>query len=200
MADAAIHQADTRPGLGSSRVRVPLLSELLGQVAVENRGVWVDLGRAQFGLIARLARARSRLIVADLPSARTEAQPDWYLPDAILDAPFWVEAVDHFLCWDLLNYMQKSELFEFSRCVARRSVKNCTIHALIQYSSTTMPETPARFDLESSLELSMHEAGTAAIPTPRYSPKALEKSMPELRVERTMLLNNGMQEFLFGLR
>ena len=36
-------------------------------------------------------------------------------------------------------------------------------------------------------------------PAPRYSPEDLGLCMPDYRLERAMLLRNGMQEFLFRL-
>ena len=200
MANAAVSRSGRTPGLPAERVRVPLLAQLLTPAALENRCVWVDAGRAQPGLIDRLAGTRSRLIVADLPRALESQAVGWHLPDTALAERVWSEPVERFLCWDLLNYMEKDQLAELSGSIAARASVNCTIHALIQYSRTAMTENPAHFNLVDDLQLQIAESGQRETETPRYSPKALEKAMPQLRVEKTMLLNNGMQEFLFSLR
>lgn len=188
------------PGPSVERVRVPLLLELLAWDGRRHRRVWADLGGAQAGLIARLTGTPSRLIIADLPAALRDDTEQWHLPDGILNASFWSEPVDCFLCWDLLNYMRPDQLGELAECVARLGGSGCRVHALIQYSGKTMAETPGRYSLDEDLQLSVSDPDAARTQTPRYSPKALEKAMPELRVERTMLLNNGMQEFVFSLR
>ena len=200
MANAAVSHSGRTPEPSVKRVGVPLLAQLLAPEELETRRVWMDAGRAQAGLINRLTGTPSRLIVADMPRARERRETGWHLPDAGLAGAFWSESVDRFLCWDLLNYMDKDQLAELSRSISKLGGGNCTIHALIQYSRTTMTEAPACFSLDDDLQLVVTEIGQPESRTPRYSPKALEKAMPELRVERTMLLNNGMQEFLFSLR
>lgn len=182
-----------------ARVSVPLLAELL-TAEDRRRRVWADLGGAQGGLTHNLSGKPSHLLVADLPRALLDGQAQWYLPDSILPGKFWREPVDRFLCWDLLNYMNGNELGALSTCLARHGANECRVHALIQYSGKQMSECPARFTLDGDLRLIVDEVGPSRRQAPRYSPKALEKAMPDLRVERTLLLNNGMQEFLFGLR
>lgn len=184
----------------TERVKVPLLVELLARDVGDRRRVWADLGRAQSGLVERLADARNRLIVADLPGALEGGDSNWHRPDKVLDARFWAEPVDCFLCWDLLNYMRPEQLGELSRRIAHRAQAGSSVHALIQYSGTSMSETPGRYGMNADGQLTVVPADAPSTKTPRYSPKALEKTMPELRVERTMLLNNGMQEFIFGVR
>ena len=182
------------------RVKVPLLLELLARNVGDRSCVWADLGCAQSGLVDRLTGDRNRLIVVDLPRALEVDDAHWHLPDKVLDEKFWSEPVDCFLCWDLLNYMHPEQLAELSRQFARRSRTGSRVHALIQYSGTSMSAAPARYVIEADGQVSTLATEAPSTKTPRYSPKALEKAMPELRVERTMLLNNGMQEFMFSVR
>jgi len=200
MSNAAATQAGQTPGQSTERVRVPLLAQLLDPAVLDRRRVWVDLGQAQAGLIDRLVGTPSRLIVTDLPRSLAADQTPWHRPETVLHEAVWNESVDGFLCWDLLNYMQAEELAELSRGIALRGGQACTVHALIHYSARMMTAMPADFRLDRDLQLAVSTSGDSTRPAPRYSPKALEKAMPELRVERTMLLNNGMQEFLFRRR
>lgn len=200
MSHAAESLAGQDPGHTAERVKVPLLVELLGRDVGDRCRVWADLGSAQSGLVERLTDGRNRLIVADLPGALEVGDANWHRPDKVLDEKFWAEPVDCFLCWDLLNYMRPEQLGELSRRIARRARQESCVHALIQYSATSMSETPGRYGLNADGQLSVVSADASSTKTPRYSPKALEKAMPELRVDRTMLLNNGMQEFIFGVR
>jgi len=193
--------APARPASDSSgqRLSVPLLSALIDEKGPRRR-VWVDLGRAQGGLAAHLSGQPNRLLVADLPRARLDGNPQWFLPDRVLPGNFWRESADRFLCWDLLNYMDPDELNALSSCIANHASGDCRMHALIHYSGTTMSAQPGRFVLDDNLELTLGASDAANRTSPRYSPKALEKSMPDLQVERTLLLNNGMQEFMFSVR
>jgi len=200
MSHAAASLAGKTPGPTAERVKVPLLTELLTSGAGDHCRVWADLGSAQSGLVEQLTGGRNRLIVVDLPAALENADAQWHLPDQVLEEPYWTEPVDYFLCWDLLNYMTPKHLGELSRRVAHRARTGSRVHALIQYSGTSMSEFPGRYGLEADGQLRVVPLDARATSTPRYSPKALEKAMPELRVERTMLLNNGMQEFIFGVR
>jgi len=200
MSNAAASLAGQKTGQTAECVKVPLLAELLARDIRDRCRVWADLGSAQSGLVSQLTGGRNRLIVVDLPAALEAHQVHWHLPDTVLDERFWAEPVDCFLCWDLLNYMQPGQLGELSRRVARRGGNECSVHALIQYSGTSMSKMPGRYGLEASGQLRVVPVGATSTETPRYSPKALEKAMPELRVERTMLLNNGMQEFIFDVR
>ena len=204
MSNAAASRAGPEPGPSVERVKVPLLAEVLAgeswSEAGSRRRVWADLGSAQSGLVDQLTGGRNRLIVADLPGALESADAQWHIPDKRLDETFWAEPIDCFLCWDLLNYMRPEQLADLSRRVAHRARVGSGVHALIQYSGTSMCRTPGRYRLEADGLLSVVPAGSPSTATPRYSPKALEKAMPELRVERTMLLNNGMQEFMFSVR
>lgn len=200
MTNAAADLAGHAPGPTAERVKVPLLAELLAAETGDRRRVWADLGSAQSGLVERLAGSRNHLIVADLPAALSDADAQWHIPDKVLDERFWVEPVDCFLCWDLLNYMRPEQLAETAGRIARRSRVGGNVHALIQYSGTTMSRAPGRYRLDDENQLQVVPTQSPPTKTPRYSPKALEKAMPQLRVERTMLLNNGMQEFLFSVR
>ena len=179
------------------RVRLPLLARLHERIAARGRVCWADLGRAQAGRLARLSRDRARIFVFDLPALRAGGGTWTRLDRAGLPAPD--EAVQAFLGWDLLNYMTAGELGELAASMAAHADSGCRLHALIQYSSKTMPQWPGAHSLDENFALQPADPGEA-MPAPRYSPKALEKALPQWRVESTMLLNNGMQEFLFALR
>ena len=199
MTNAAVSQAGPAPGPTAERVRVPLLAELLANAPSDRSRVWTDLGKAQAGLVAKLSGGRNRLIVVDLPDARRAGKSDWHLPEKVLAPGLWSEPIDIFLCWDLLNYMDAARLNELSCAMARLARSHCKVHALIHYSGTRMAEAPGLYGLEPDGQLLIQPVGSASVATPRYSPKALEKAMPALHTERTMLLNNGMQEFLFSV-
>lgn len=193
------HGAGT-PGPESTRVRVPLLEELLAEANAEQHRVWLDLGSAQDGLLLRLGSRRARLIVADLPAAIEQGSKSWHLPDSLVTPSSWDRPVDRVLVWDLLDYLAAAEMGELGEQLSGHLSPRGRVHALVHYSTPGMPARPGkwRFDRDGAL----HSATVSGemVPAPRHSPKALEKAMPQFRVERTVLLNNGMQEFLLRVR
>ena len=180
-------------------LRAPLLGELLESSGDGSRHVWLDLGSVSQGLIERLQNTRSRLVIAALDAAARERNADCFDFRKRLTAGLLNEPVDTVLCWDLFNYMNADQLRRLSAKVARLAGPGARIHALIYYSNPMMPDFPGRFFPGSGAELEMIEGGSSRIQAPLYTPKALQKAMPELEVERTLLLNNGMQEFIFEL-
>ncbi len=91
-------------------------------------------------------------------------------------------------------------MLQLAERLAAHAAPHCRMHALVHYAAPGMPAQPGtwRFDRDGALHSSMIAA--EQVPAPRHSPKALEKMLPQFRVERTVLLNNGMQEFMFALR
>ncbi|NBB93705.1 MAG: hypothetical protein GVY32_11110 [Gammaproteobacteria bacterium] len=191
---------------GPDPIRAPLFSTAVEAFDDDRRHVVLDLGRARAGTIALFGRYRCRLDVADLP-ARLDALPDPEAeggPQALerwLDGllpPARGEQVDLVLCWNLLNYLPPAVIEALGRRLTERVSPQARLHALIEYQATRMPARPASF-APTGLELLADPASgdPNAIPAPRYSPKELEKRLPGFGSEKTMLLGNGMQEFLY---
>ena len=104
------------------------------------------------------------------------------------------------LCWDWPNYLSTDALARFGATLARVAHRTSELHALIHYRNDRMPDAPQRFKLTVDGRLEGGATASAQRPAPRYSPKALEKAMSDWRVDRTLLLNNGMQEFILTPR
>ena len=80
-----------------------------------------------------------------------------------------------------------------------RARPGALVHSLIVYSSSRMPVSPSYYyPDEHDCLINMPVTGEER-EAPRYTPDDLSRCMPGYRVERGMLLNNGMQEFLFRL-
>ncbi len=190
---------DADPLLGApGAIRAPLLAALLDRGGSSRRRVIADLGTLQPGMLDALSQSRTRLVVADLPGRRAENEDDWDRLDAALPRRHWREPLAAVLCWDLLNYLDAGRLAALAEALRERAAPDCRVHALIHYSALEMPGAPGQIRIDPNLDLRIPSlADTRPIATPRYTPKALEKAMPALVVERTMLLGNGMQEFTF---
>jgi len=178
------------------RWRAPLLETLLAEPD-PSPTAWLDLGPVHPGVIDALAERRARIVVADFDPTAPAADATWRAGSPVARA-LRARPVEHVLCWDLLNYLEPDGLGRLAQRLVSLAAPSCRIHALIAYSRAEMPAAPMHFRhlAEGLLE---SRAIHARIAAPRYSPKALAKAMPGLRVERTLLLNNGLQEFIFQI-
>jgi hypothetical protein len=192
--------ADSYPGRPDA-VRAPLLSSLLDAGDPPRRRVVADLGALQPGLLEAVSGTRTKLLIVDLPERRRAGTDHWEHIDSALPTGHWRVPVDAVLCWDLLNYLDVERLAGLAASLRDRAAPACRVHALIHYSALEMPEQPAGIRIDSDRALQIpNDALQSRVAAPRYSPKALEKAMPSLTVDRSMLLGNGMREFLFKLR
>lgn len=191
---------------------MPLFGALVERMLEGGRWVIQDLGPAQSTTIAFCNRFRCRLDITDLPTdiAALNAEDDPKRLSALakkLLPEQQYDATDVVFCWDLLNYLGRPALTAVMDRVAARAQAGCLIHALIVYSATHMPAYPGRYSpwLEQTEE-SGHADQLLYVPAtqelseaPRYTPDDLVHCLRGYRVERAVLLNNGMQEFLFRI-
>jgi len=202
-----MYQTTARPleSDGPEPIRAPLFRTAVEAFEDEQRHVVLDLGRARSGTIELLSHYRCRLDIVDLPARLREmpAEDDddpkavgrWV--DAMLP-PTRGESVDLVLCWNLLNYLPRAVIEQLGQRLVERASPRARLHALIEYRATTMPAVPLSF-APAGLDLLADGDDEAArqITAPRYTPKELEKRLPGFASEKTMLLGNGMQEFLY---
>ncbi|RFF28596.1 MULTISPECIES: hypothetical protein [unclassified Wenzhouxiangella] len=191
---------------GPEPIRAPLFAMAVEDFEDDRRHVVLDLGRAREGTVALFSGYRCRLDVVDLPAklgdlpdvdeeGGPEAVERWL--DGLLP-PTQGESVDLVLCWNLLNYLPAGVIEALGRRLAERASPQARLHALIEYRATRMPAVPASY-APVGLELvdDPPEGDPATVAAPRYSPKELEKRLPGFTSEKTMLLGNGMQEYLY---
>lgn len=184
-------------GSVDERLRLPLLKERLDLIGTD-RQRWLDFGGVQPALVDRLAAGPNRLVVARLSlQSREDALPVSF---ALLERTSAPEAFDVLLAWDWLNHFDAGDLQRLGARLARHARSGARLHALIHYASSAMPPKPVDYRLTGDGEVRFDRADAGPRPAPRYSPKALEKAMPDWQVDRTMLLNNGMQEFVLMRR
>jgi hypothetical protein len=189
---------------------VPFSSPLLGEVAARfdstTRHVILELGPISVSTLALLQGKRCRLLVADATRALSALDEQSLEPDLlsqevkrlIVDAG--TEKIDTVLCWDLLNYLSlplMSVLFARLAAIMR---PGGIVHAYIHSAQANMSKYPPRYALtEENLVLRL-DHGPVERKAPRYSYGDLEKHAAGLRVDRSMLLRNGIQEFLLRAR
>ena len=86
-----------------------------------------------------------------------------------------------------------------SRLVAIMS-SSARLHAYIHSASPEMPQHPQQYKLLENDQVVRLTSDSSLRKTPRYSYGDLEKHAAGLRVLRSVLLRNGMQEYLLHVR
>jgi len=186
-------------------VQTPLLGRLFDAIKEDQRLVVIDFGTGSSAILEALQTHRVRLDAMAMAEqlaawAGLETQEDRAGVLANYFKRFKLESADWVLCWGMLNYLDAPLMGQLTQQLLPHLKPQARIHALIEYSSSTMPATPARYQLsfdEGKAYLSM-ESSPTTIASPRYTPKRLEGMLTGLKTENTILLSNGMQEYIFS--
>jgi len=186
-------------------VQTPLLGRLFDAIKEDQRLVVIDFGIGSAALLDALQPYRARLDAMAIAEkledwSSLEAQED--RADALADhfIRFNLEPADWVLCWGLLNYLDAPLITQLSKQLVPHLKPHGRIHALIEYSSPTMPAIPAQHQLffeAGQVHLDI-DSVQSSIASPRYTPKRLEGLLTGLKTENTILLSNGMQEYIFS--
>jgi len=192
-----IDQASEPAELNSS-----LLGSLLGRTDPAHRIGVVDLGRARPTTIAVFSRVRCRLYIEDaietLAAPATSDEDDEALFARRLESalgPPKAQGVDLVLCWELLDYLTRPRLAAFASHLAPWLERGAYLHAFIA-ARANIPARPAGFELLELDRVRYRPVGDALCPAPRYHQLDLGRLMPQFAIERSVLLRNGLQEYL----
>ncbi len=197
--------AHATPNGGNEPFSSPLFREVVAQFDDATRRVILEPGATNASLLALMEGKRCCLLVADAARALSA------LSDESADAAFLEEKVgelipgagrekvDTVLCWDLLNYLDPPLLAAFAARLLTIMSPTGVIHAYVHSAHASMPQYPQRYRALGSDLVARMDHDAADRKTPRYSAWDLEKHGIGLRVERSMLLRNGMQEYLLSI-
>ncbi|MDR9390214.1 MAG: hypothetical protein RI549_07660 [Wenzhouxiangella sp.] len=185
-------------------VQAPLLGRLFGGIDEDQRLSVVHCGLGEPSVFKAFAPYRVRLDTVDVFSqlehwalAETGAERA-VLIGAYMDE-FKLEPVDWVCCWSLLNYIDPPTVTLILNALRPYLKPDAVVHALIEYSSPTMPASPPTWALEPvDQQLYLHaDATQATADSPRHTPKRLEGMLGGMKAESTVLLSNGLQEYIF---
>jgi len=182
-------------------IRAPGLSDLRQGLDEDRRVFVLDLGAIRRGTVDFFSGLRCRLDVLDLPAflapvpAPDQRDPFERLLLAALPSARG-ELMDSVLGWNLLNYLSPGRLETLGRMLKPRLRSGAVVHALIEYSARHMPARPAAVAPDGVDALRIDDHAPEPLETPRYSAGKLERHLAGFQAERTMLLSNGMQEYL----
>jgi hypothetical protein len=168
--------------------------------------VILEPGTISSGILLLLQGKRCRIVVANAAQALSvlseKSQDFEFLLREVqkLIGDAGAEKVDTVLCWDLLNYLSLPLLKAFASHLAAIMAPAGVLHAYIHSADSKMAQYPQRFSVAGEDRVVRLDHNPAVRKTPRYSYSDLEKNTAGLRVERSMLLRNGMQEYLLRMK
>ncbi|GBE09977.1 hypothetical protein BMS3Bbin12_02104 [bacterium BMS3Bbin12] len=196
---------------GAATVRAetssPLFEALAGALGEVGRVSILDLGPAIGGNIEFFGRFPCALHIADavgaLAGLRPEIDPE---TGAVRTAPLEAEirrqlpgaggdTFDVILGWDLLNYLDGPVFSAFAAQLRPLLRHGTRLHAFL-WSQPRMPVFPARFRILDAAHMGF-EASDRTRECPRYTQRDLERRLPGLHVQRSVLLRSGLQEYVF---
>ncbi len=185
-------------------VQTPLLGRLLNAMDERQRIGVVDFGLGSSSVLETFAPYRVRLDTLDIfpQLERWEAADTQDERRALIQAHvdgFELEGIDWILSWSLLNYTAPLTATLLFDALRPRMRPTTAVHALIEYSSPEMPASPPSWTIrvdenDVSLTPLSSEARTAS---PRHTPKRLEGMLGGMKAQSTVLLSNGLQEYIF---
>ena len=104
---------------------------------------------------------------------------------------------DLVLVWDLFNYLSLPEVEVLAQRLVAVSREGTRIMALVSIQKT-IPDRPFRFMIRNEDSLRYEVLTSAQRDCPRHTEAEILKRMAGFRVERGMLLRNGMREYCFA--
>jgi hypothetical protein len=194
--DQSISRGDNEPFTS------PLFREAMTMFDRATRHVIFEPGSISPGILALLQGRRCRLEVADAAlalsrlSGTSEDTRTLSQKVAPLVSDSRREKIDIVLCWDLLNYLSLPLYNAFTAHLAALMGPRGILHAYIHSAQTDMPQHPQRYAVLGNDLVVRLDRDPPVRKTPRYSYTDLDKHAGGLRVARSMLLRNGIQEYL----
>ena len=188
---------------GGDLLQTPLLADTLGCLHGGERMTVLDLGPPRSATVGYLSEYRCRLGIADALLELVDA-------DAVLqgsEAEEYLHRIlpvrsfagsELILCWALPDYLSHAGIRALGQHLASLAVRGTILHMLIAYGAAAIPSRPVAHSLTSDgVLVDRPPAGDPGCRPPRHSSGELQRLLPDWRVERSVLLSNGLQEYRF---
>ncbi|VAW91263.1 hypothetical protein MNBD_GAMMA22-2685 [hydrothermal vent metagenome] len=180
------------------------------KLSIDSKKVILDLGPASNNNLDFFSKYYCKIFIEDFFASILNAEKDKKIdveadeaePD--YDSMLYCDAtknekIDIIFCWELLNYIPREFLRCFIKTLLKVSKKDTLFHAFIA-TQATMADTPLEYTIKTSLTMERTTTSAERIKAPRYNQLQLFKFMPELKVIKSILHRNGMQEYLLCVK
>ena len=128
-----------------------------------------------------------------------EETPEQCLPQAFADGiPLTTgdnTGLDLVLLWDLPNYLDKQVLTALAAYLAEYCTRRASLHCYI-HTRQAMPAQPGDYRLTAEHTVMVDIPAPWTATSPMYYQALLNKAFAPFRVQRGMLLANGLQEYI----
>ena len=188
---------------GTQETNCPVFASLMDIMSNENKWVILDLGPARAANLAVLSRLRCRLLLENFHELVSTFRGDVAEDKASLANWFeqWAPGVspgsiDVVIAWDILNYLSTELCKAFVDLLAPLLKPGAYVYLLV-YSQKDMSAQPIPFKIISDDRLECQPPTKATRPAPRFNQTDLKKFFIHYSVVKSVLLRNGIQEYLF---
>ncbi len=163
----------------------------------------LELGPAFGANVEFLSRFSSKICIEDLYQTLASLDPSFngdqstFCPvyEALL--PYREDTrFDVILMWDLLDYLDGHNIRRLIRHLRRFCHRGTLLYALVS-TRPKIPASPTHFKIVEKDKLIYQSTSTEERVCPRYRQGGLLEFLRSFRVERSYLLRNGVQEYLF---
>jgi hypothetical protein len=188
---------------GIQETNCPVFSSLMDIMGNEHKWVILDVGPARAANLEVLSRLRCRLLIEDIHELISTFRGDAAEDKAALANWFeqWVPGVnpgsiDVVIAWDIFNYLNPELCKAFIDLLAPLLKPGAYVYLLV-YSQKDMSAQPIPFKIISDDRLEYHPPTKVTRPAPRFTQTDLKKYFSQYNVVKSVLLRNGIQEYLF---
>ncbi len=193
----------TAPGASQAEHRSLAFGALVASLGPERRSQVLDLGRSIGSNIEWLSSRNCRVFVADLHRSLLDETIEARKAEnfaRLLERLVPLADDDRFdavLAWDLFDYLRPDQI----AALMARLAPACRPGALLLAFVTTqrqLPAAPMRYRIRGPQTLAWEGAATPTRSAPGYHESDLARLMPGFRLKTSLLLRNGIQEYLFS--
>jgi hypothetical protein len=190
---------------GPDAFHARLLQQALKPLAEGERLLVLDLGEPHAETVGFFSGFRVRLSIASALSELPALDPTRDESDlrsdieAVLPERL-VRGAQVVMAWDVLSYLKPSVIRALMSYLAELLPRGARVHGFIAYGVKDLPESPRALAVLPDGWLRRLPAPAGATREAKGCPTGeLQRLMPDFRVEKAILLGDGMQECLFRL-
>ena len=177
------------------------LADLLRRREADRRWRVLDLGSANHNNMTFFVGRGASYVVEALYSTtapcraggRFDAACMRSLPDLLRFTP--ETRFDAILAWDLLDYLGAAGLAVLGERLAPHCHPRTLLHAMVAREGK-LPAQPARWEIVDEHTIRQWAHGGPLLDAVRLTDASLQRALGAFRVDRSYLLQNGLQEFL----
>lgn len=189
------------PGL--QETNSPVFASLIEIMGKKPNWDILDLGPALGANLELLSTFRCRLFIEDAHELIARFTGDFEADKTVMTnwleqwtAGSSTESIDVVIAWDIFNYLTPQLCSTFLEHLIPLLRPGAYLYLLV-YSQKEMPALPMQFKMVSADKLECQPFIQATRPSPRFNQTDLKKHLQDFAVVKSVLLRNGMQEYLF---